>query len=65
MEKIMAARPEVRKAALELLDEVSAPMQAREIEKALCRNGFTRSKARPIVNALRNLPIIAVGAGRS
>jgi hypothetical protein len=50
MEKIMAARPEVRKAALELLDEVSGPMQAREIERALCRNGFTRSKARPIAS---------------
>lgn len=53
----------VRQRVLELLDEMSAPMHPREIERALCRAGFTRSQARPIVNALKVLPIIAIGAG--
>lgn len=52
----------VRKRVLELLDQMSAPMHPREIERALCRAGFTRSQARPIVNALKHLPIIAIGA---
>lgn len=53
----------VRKRVLELLDEMSAPLHPREIENALCRAGFTRSQARPIVNALKVLPIIAIGGG--
>ena len=62
LEKLQAAPPEVRAAVAELLDEISAPMTAREIEAALCRNGFTRSKARPIVNVLKKLPLVAIGA---
>lgn len=54
----------VRRRVLELLDEMSAPMHPREIERALCRAGFTRSQARPIVNALKSLPIIAIGGGQ-
>jgi hypothetical protein len=61
--KLRAASPEVRDLALALMDDLSAPMHPREIERALCRNGFTRSKARPIVNALKRLPIVAIGAG--
>jgi endonuclease III len=62
-EKLLAAAsPEVRTLALQLLDEASAPMHPRELERALCRGGFTRSKARPIVNALKHLPIIAIGS---
>lgn len=64
LDKLRAASPEVRDLALALLDEVSAPMHPREIERELCHNGFTRSQARPIVNALKGLPIIAVGDGR-
>jgi len=63
-EQLEAATPEVRAVALALLDSVSAPMHPREIERALCQNGFTRSKARPIVSVLKRLPIIAIGAGR-
>jgi hypothetical protein len=62
-DKLRAASPEVRDLALALMDELSAPMHPREIERALCSNGFTRSKARPIVNALKHLPIVAIGAG--
>lgn len=53
----------VRTRVLELLDEMSAPMHPREIERALCRAGFPRSEARRIVMALKELPIIAIGAG--
>lgn len=64
-EKLLAeARPEVRAVALELLDEISAPMRPREIERALCHEGgMSRSKARPLVNILKRLPIIAIGGG--
>jgi hypothetical protein len=63
-EQLEAATPEVRAVALALLDSVSAPMHPRAIERALCESGFTRSKARPIVNVLKRLPIIAMGDGR-
>lgn len=53
----------VRMRVLELLDQMSAPMTARELERALCRAGFTRSQARPIVMSLKALPVIAIGAG--
>lgn len=65
LEKLEEAPVEVRAAVTALLDEISAPMTPREIEAALCRNGFSRSKARPIVNLLKKLPIIAIGYGRS
>lgn len=65
IEKLLAeAKPEVRAVALKLLDEISAPMHPREIERTLCRNGFTRSAAKPIVIALKNLPIVAIGGGK-
>lgn len=64
LEKLRAAPPEVREAVLEIMDEITAPMHPREIERALCRAGFTRSKARPIVNVLKHLPIVAIGAGK-
>lgn len=63
LDKLRIASPEVRAAVLALMDELSAPMHPREIEKALCRAGMSRGKARPIVNALKHLPIIAIGAG--
>ena len=61
LEKLRAASPEVRELALELMDELSAPMHPRSIEKALVRAGFSRSKARPIVMVLKRLPIVAIG----
>ncbi len=64
LDKLRAAPPEVREAALALMDELSAPMHPREIERALCRAGMSRSKARPIVNVLKHLPIVAIGAGK-
>ena len=64
LEKLANVSPEVRKAVLALMDELSAPMHPREIEQALCRSGMTRSKARPIVNVLKHLPIVAIGSGK-
>lgn len=60
-EKLEAASPDVRRAALELLDEISAPMDARSIDRALMHAGFTRGKAREITKVLKHLPIIAIG----
>lgn len=62
--RLQAEPHRVRQRVLELLDEMSTPMHPREIERALCRVGFTRSQARPIVNALKRLPIIAIGSGQ-
>lgn len=62
--RLQAEPHKVRQRVLELLDEMSAPMHPREIERALCRAGFTRSEARPIVAVLKHLPIIAIGAGQ-
>lgn len=63
--RLQAEPHRVRQRVLELLDEMSAPMTARELERALCHAGFTRSQARPVVRALKVLPIIAIGAGGS
>lgn len=63
MERLRQAPPEVRGYVLELLDEMSAPMHLRDIEKALCRAGLTRSQAKPLVMLLKRLPIIAIGNG--
>jgi len=63
-DRLQAEPHRVRQRVLELLDEMSAPMHPREIERALQRAGFTRSQARPIVKALKVLPIIAIGGGQ-
>jgi hypothetical protein len=63
-DRLEAEPHRVRQRVLEILDEMSAPMHPRQIERALCRAGFTRSQARPIVNALKHLPIIAIGNGQ-
>lgn len=62
--RLQGENRKTRQRVLELLDEMSAPLHPREIERALCRAGFTRSQARPIVSALKNLPIIAIGGGQ-
>jgi hypothetical protein len=47
-----------------LLDEMTAPMTARQIEGALIEaGGWTRAERRRIVKALKVLPIVAIGAG--
>jgi hypothetical protein len=60
----MAEPFKVRRRVVELLDELSAPLTARELDRALTASGqFTRSQRRQLVKALKHLPIIAVGGG--
>ncbi len=63
-QRLEAAPPEVREHVLALLDEMSAPLHPRVMERLLCQAGFTRSEARPIVSALKHLPIIVIGDGK-
>lgn len=62
-DRLMAEPYKVRKRVLELLDEMSRPMSRREIEEALYPSGLSRSERRRLANALKVLPIIAIGAG--
>lgn len=62
LDKLRAAPPEVREAALALMDEISRPLTVRELDNAFRDKGFTRSQRRKFVRALNHLPIIAVGA---
>jgi hypothetical protein len=62
-DRLQAEPHRVRQRVLELLDEMTAPMHPREIEAALFDAGFTRSERRRIVQVLKRLPIIAIGAG--
>lgn len=63
-DRLMAENHRVRSRVIEVLDELSAPMTARQLEEALLVAGlFTRLERRKIVKALKVLPIIAVGAG--
>lgn len=60
---LLAAAPShLRDMLLTILDQISAPMTARQIESALLdAGGWTRSERRRIVKALKRLPIIAIG----
>ena len=51
----------MRRRVLELLDEMSAPMHPREIERALEGAGYSYREARKLTAALKKLPIIAIG----
>lgn len=63
-DKLEAAPHHVRKQVLALLDEMSAPMTARQIEHALVNaGGLTRAERKKVVLALKRLPIIAIGGG--
>ena len=62
---LQSAPVAVRKLVAELLDDMSAPMLREEIEDALLfAGGFSRSERRRIAQALKRLPIIAVGSGQ-
>ena len=62
--RLQGENRKTRQRVLELLDEISAPMTARQLEEALLHaGGLTRSERRKVVKALKVLPIIAVGAG--
>lgn len=63
-DRLEAEPRRVRAHVLALLDEMTAPMTARQIEGALIEaGGWTRAERRRIVKALKVLPIVAIGAG--
>jgi hypothetical protein len=55
-----AADPAVREAAMHLLDQVSAPMTARQIEHALREYGVSKSQRSILASAIHRLNIIAI-----
>jgi hypothetical protein len=55
-----AAPAEVREAALDLLDAVSAPLTERQLVTALRQSGLGVLEARQVARSLRKLDIIAV-----
>ena len=55
-----AAPAEVREAALDLLDAVSAPLTERQVGTALRHGGLGGLAARRVARSLRKLDIIAV-----
>lgn len=63
-DRLQAAPHRVRREVLALLDEISAPLTARQIESALQDvGGMTRAERRKVVLALKRLPIVAIGGG--
>jgi hypothetical protein len=60
LDQLTAASPKVRAEALRLLDQVSAPLDVREIEHALRQYGVSKSQRTVIANALAHLDIIAI-----
>lgn len=57
---LIAAPADVRSAALALLDEMSAPLAPRELERALQTGGLTRTQARRAMHALRSVHVVAL-----
>ena len=55
------ADPEVREAALALVDELTRPMDVRDMEQALVQF-YTRKKAREIVQALKFFDVVMLRA---
>lgn len=55
-----AAPAEVREAALNLLDAVSAPLTERQLALALRQSGLGVLEARRVARSLRKLDVIAV-----
>ena len=56
----MAERSEIRGEALRFLDEVSAPLSPRQLERALRDHGVSKNQRVVIASALARLNIIAV-----
>ena len=57
---LIAAPVDVRAAALALLDEMSAPLAPRDLERALQAGGLTRTQARRAMHALRSVHVVAL-----
>lgn len=59
-DRLKAASPEVRHLVLELLDELSAPMAPRALDRAFQDEGFSRSQARKMTLALKYFYVVAL-----
>ncbi len=57
---LIAAPADVRSAALALLDDLSAPLAPRDLERALQTGGLTRTQARRAMHALRSVHVVAL-----
>lgn len=62
-DRVMAMSPEARAAALLVLDELTRPLTARELERALRNHGVPRSRAVLFASSLHKLAIVAVVGG--
>ncbi|WP_019517616.1 hypothetical protein [Sphingomonas sp. Mn802worker] len=60
LDALHAAPAEVRAAALDLLDAVSAPLTERQLVTALRQGGLGLLEARRVARGLRKLDLIAV-----
>lgn len=60
LERLRALPPHVRAPALEVLDQLTTPMGARELDRAFQNAGFTRGEARRFTLVLKHLKVIAV-----
>lgn len=59
-DRLRASPPDVRNLVLELLDELSSPMDARELDRVFQVEGFTRSEARRMTKALKHYYVVAL-----
>ncbi len=57
---LITAPAAVRAATLALLDELSAPLAPRALERALQDGGLTRTQARRAMHALRDVHVVAL-----
>jgi repressor of nif and glnA expression len=64
-DRVMAMSPEAQAAALMVLDEMSRPLTAREIERALRNHGVVKSRAVLFAASLCKLHLIAVVGGEA
>lgn len=59
-DRLKATSPEVRILVLALLDEISTPMNPRELDRAFQDEGFSRAQARQITLTLKHLHVVAL-----
>lgn len=59
-EQVKALPAYLRTPVLQALDELTAPLSPRELDRAVMDAGFTRSEARRLTKALKQLKVIAL-----
>ncbi|MBV1918569.1 MAG: hypothetical protein KUG65_10995 [Sphingomonadaceae bacterium] len=60
LDRLAELSPDARALVLECLDEISRPLDRREIEKALGRLGITRGERMKLMPALAEIEMIAL-----